>query len=87
MIEVGYTASFLRRYKKLDIPTQQEARVAIEKFKDRKNHSVLKVHKLSGVLTGKLSFSINFSDRIIFEWSKDKKTAYFLDIGDHGIYE
>jgi len=87
MLSIGYAASFVRRFKKLDTSLQQEIKERIEEFKDLSNHSALRVHKLSGRMRGKSAFSVNFCDRIIFEWSKDKKTAYLLDVGDHGIYE
>lgn len=87
MLTVGYTASFVRRFKKLDAVLQREIKLRIEEFRDLSNHQKLKVHKIGGRLRGKHSFSINFSDRIVFEWSKDKKTLYLLDVGDHGVYE
>lgn len=33
------------------------------------------------------AFSVNYSDRIVIYFSKDKKIAHLLDIGDHSIYE
>lgn len=87
MLTVGYAASFVRRYKKLDAASQREVKQRIEEFKDPANHQALKVHKLGGRLRGRSAFSVNFSDRIIFEWSKDKKTVYLFDIGDHSVYE
>ncbi len=87
MLTVGYAASFVRKYKKLDAALKREVKERIEEFKDPANHPALKVHKLSGRLRGRSAFSVNFSDRIIFEWSKDKKTVYLLDVGDHTVYE
>lgn len=87
MLKVGYAASFVRRYKKLGAAAQRAAKERIEEFKDPANHQALKVHKLGGKLKGKYAFSVSFSDRIIFEWSKDRKTAYLLDVGDHSVYE
>ncbi|MDB5237282.1 MAG: hypothetical protein JWL88_384 [Parcubacteria group bacterium] len=87
MLTVGYAASFVRRFKKLTPALQREVKGRITEFKDPANHPALKVHKLSGRLKGRSAFSVNFNDRIIFEWSKDKKTAYLFDIGDHSVYE
>lgn len=87
MLTVGYTASFVRRFKKLDTALQREIKLRIEEFRDLSNHQKLKVHKLAGRLRGKHSFSVTFSDRIVFEWSKDKTTAYLLDVGDHSVYD
>ncbi|MBI4234925.1 type II toxin-antitoxin system RelE/ParE family toxin [Candidatus Peregrinibacteria bacterium] len=45
----------------------------------------LKTHKLKGGLTNYWSFSINYSYRILFEFS-EKNDAGFIDIGTHSIY-
>lgn len=87
MVTVGYAASFVRRYKKLDVALQREVKQRIKEFRNPANHQKLKVHKLGGRLRDKYAFSVNFTDRIVFEWSKDKKIAYLLDVGDHGVYE
>ena len=54
----------------------------------RKNpfDSKLETHKLKGKLKGFLSFSIDRKYRVIFEFSKDKKTVYFHSAGSHDIY-
>jgi mRNA-degrading endonuclease YafQ of YafQ-DinJ toxin-antitoxin module len=87
MLKIGYAASFVRRYKKLSPALQREVRQKIEEFKNPKNHRALEVHKLSGRMKGRSAFSVTFSDRIVFGLSKDKKTAYLFDVGDHGVYE
>ena len=87
MIRVGYANSFLRRFRKLDSAFQKEIRMRIEEFRSPRNHQKLAVHKLKGTMTGTFAFSVNYRDRVIFEWSRDKKIAYLLDIGDHSIYE
>ena len=86
MIRIEYSSYFVRKFKKLDPALQDDVIEKIEKFKDSKNHRKLKVHKLGGKLKGQWAFSINFSDRIAFHFSLDKKTAYLLDVGDHSIY-
>lgn len=87
MIEIEYSSRFVRKFKKLERGLQDEVVTRIEQFTDLHNHSVLEVHKLTGALKGLYAFSVNYSDRIIFEWSKNKKIAYLLDVGDHTIYE
>jgi plasmid maintenance system killer protein len=59
----------------------------LEEFKDPRNHDKLRVHKLKASMLGSYAFSIDHSNRVIFEWSKDKKTAHIINIGDHSIYE
>ena len=87
MISVEYSSDFLRTHKKFSHAFKAEIKERIEEFRNIHNHQKLKVHKLSGQMKGLYAFSINYRDRIIFEWSKDKKTAYLIDIGDHSIYE
>ena len=86
MIGIEYAPAFLRQLKKLPTPTQEEAQEKIALFKNRSNHRRLEVHKLKGKLRGKWSFSVNYSDRIVFKWISDD-TAALLAIGDHDIYK
>jgi mRNA-degrading endonuclease YafQ of YafQ-DinJ toxin-antitoxin module len=87
MIAIEYSSDFVRKYKKLENAFKAEIRERLEEFRDSRNHPKLKVHKLKGSMKGLCAFSVNYNDRIVFEWSKDKKTAYMLDVGDHSIYE
>lgn len=86
MIEISYTKTFLKRYKKIDSDLQEEIKERIDLFKDKKNHKRLKVDKLKGKYKGFLSFSINRKDRILFQFVKGN-SAIFLDIDDHDIYK
>ena len=86
-MEIIYSPKFSREYKKLsknikDTAEQQEKIFRINPFDQR-----LKTHKLKGKFNEFLSFSIGYKHRIIFELSKDKKTAYFHSVGDHDIYQ
>ena len=38
MIEISYTKTFLKRFKKLDPDFQEEIKEKAELFKDKKNH-------------------------------------------------
>ncbi len=86
-MDIVYSTKFGREYKKLSkhikaTAEQQEIIFRINPF-DQK----LKTHKLNGKFNEFLSFSIGYKYRIIFEFSKDKKTAYFHSVGDHDIYQ
>lgn len=86
-MEIIYSSKFAREYKKLpsnikDIAEEQEILFRKDPF-----DSKLKTHKLKGKLSGFLSFSIGYKYRIIFEFSKDKMSAYFHSVGDHDIYQ
>ncbi|MBI5742495.1 MAG: hypothetical protein HZA25_01490 [Candidatus Niyogibacteria bacterium] len=59
----------------------------MELFSAPENHHALKVHKLQGRLKGLLSFSVNYRVRIVFEYIEGGKSALFLTVGDHEIYD
>ncbi len=85
MLHIYYKPQFIRQLKKLSSPAQDEVIEKIEILKNKKNHKVLKVHRLHGKLKGTLSFSVNYKDRVIFEYvSKNEITL--LVIGDHDVY-
>jgi toxin HigB-1 len=84
-MQIIYAPSFLNRFKKLHKKLQEEAFEKIDLFKNKKNHQVLKVHKLKGRLRGRYSFSVNYKVRILFK--KKGNEFHFLDIGDHDIYD
>lgn len=86
-MEIVYSSKFAREYKKLskhlkDLAERQEAIFRIDPF-DRR----LRSHKLHGKFDEFLSFSVDYRYRIVFEFSKDKKTAYFHSVGDHDVYQ
>jgi len=83
MLTLFYTPNFIRRYKHLDPLLQTEVRERIESFRNIKNHSKLKVHKLKGSLDNTYAFSVNFKIRIIFEYQKNKKNVNLLYVGSH----
>ncbi len=85
-MEILYWPKFAKYFKKLPVEIQK---IAIEKEKlFRKNpfDSILKTHKLHGILNEYWSFSVNYKIRIIFKFI-DKNTVGFYLIGDHDIYE
>ncbi len=86
-MEIIYSSKFAREYKKIpnnikDIAEEQETLFRKNPFDPK-----LQTHKLKGKLSGFLSFSIGYKYRIIFEFSKDKKTVYFHSVGVHDIYQ
>jgi mRNA-degrading endonuclease RelE of RelBE toxin-antitoxin system len=86
-VKLAYKPVFIRQLKKLPKPLQEEAKEKIHLFKDPTHHSMLKVHKISGRLAGRLSFSVNYRYRIIFMWEVPNTSAILLAIGDHSIYD
>jgi mRNA-degrading endonuclease YafQ of YafQ-DinJ toxin-antitoxin module len=83
--EIHYKPSFIRLFKKLDPQLQEEVEITIEKLKDSRNHQSLRVHKLSGRLRQFHSCSINYRERIFFEF-QDNRIIVLLTVGNHDIY-
>ena len=84
-MEIFFTARFLRSYNKLPVAVQDDVENAVERFKQKTNHAVLKLHKLHGIMKKYHAFSANFSYRIIIKIETDG--VYYMDVGDHSIYE
>ncbi|MFA5997211.1 MAG: hypothetical protein WC791_01835 [Candidatus Paceibacterota bacterium] len=85
-MKVAYTPRFLRLYKKLPAGLQDEVIEKIEQFKDIRNHQRLEVHKLKGRLKKFYGFSVDYQNRIIYEYMSDNEVA-LLAVGDHKIYD
>ena len=87
-MDIAFKPSFLREFKKLDPALQDEAREKIILFKSPQNHAMLRVHKLKGRMVGRMSFSVNYRYRIVFQYAdKTKREAILLAIGDHEVYQ
>lgn len=85
-LHILYRAEFVKAYSRLSTHLQHEVKEKIELFKDIKNHDQLKVHKLHGRLKGRMSFSVNYRYRIIFEYV-ETDTVVLKTVGDHEIYD
>ena len=86
MLGVQYKPSFIKTVKHFDGDLFDEVIEKIELLKNEENHSMLKVHKLHGPLTGCYSFSVNYQTRIVFKYISNKEVV-LLNIGDHDIYK
>lgn len=87
-MEVAFAPKFIRAFRSLPVELQNEAYEKIDLFKEVKNHHSLKVHKLTGKLADRFSFSVNYQTRIVFKYIKERrgKSAVLLMIGDHDVY-
>ena len=84
-MKIAFIPAFIKKFNRLEISLQNEILDKTELFKGKKNHKVLRVHKLHGDMKNNYAFSVNYKYRIIFAYlSKDE--AVFLAIGDHDIY-
>lgn len=88
-MNIVYKPKFLRQFKKLPQSLQDEAREKMGLFAENTNHPFLKTHRLKGRLKGFWSFSVNYKDRIVFQYEnhEGQKRAALLAIGDHGVYQ
>ncbi|MBI3274218.1 MAG: type II toxin-antitoxin system RelE/ParE family toxin [Candidatus Colwellbacteria bacterium] len=81
-----FKPAFIRQYKNLDSQLKEEVKEKIDLFKNPKKHKQLKVHKLTGRLSSRYSFSVNYKFRIVFSYAS-KNSVVLLAIGDHNIYK
>ncbi len=85
-MKVAYTPAFVKQFNSLPNELQEEVLEKTELFKDRKNYKALKVHKLHGRFASRYGFSIDYKNRIVFEYlTKDE--VVFMAVGDHDIYK
>lgn len=84
-MKIFYTKKFEREYKKIgeDLKLKTESKEKL--FRKNPFDKILKTHKLSGELEGFWSFSIDFKNRIVFEFI-NKEIVFFHSIGSHNIY-
>jgi mRNA-degrading endonuclease YafQ of YafQ-DinJ toxin-antitoxin module len=83
---IYYSPEFTRRFKKLPRELKFKALEKEKIFRNNYLDSRLKTHKLSGKLTGRLAFYIDFKNRIIFSFV-DSVAVRFHSIGSHDIYK
>lgn len=86
MMEVVYTPAFLRQLKFLPLTIREEVIKKVAHLKDRARHRQLKVHKLTGRLKGRRSFSVNYKTRVVFSYLSSREVV-LLAVGDHAIYQ
>ena len=84
--QIEYSTNFVKQFRKLNPQLQKQAIKAEKLFKKDPFSPKLKTHKLSGRLEGLWAFSINYKDRIIFEFL-GKGKVLFYKIGSHDIYK
>ena len=84
-MKIEFSSHFKRAFKKRILNN-----IILEKrFHERLNllqlgpfNTKLETHKLSGLLKGKLAFSVSYDCRVVFSF-KDENTIVLLDIGTH----
>lgn len=85
MIEVAFSSSFKRAFKKRVADSPDRAKhfwERLEVFKNDPFDPTLRTHRLSGKLKHLWSFSIEYDLRVLFQFVEDQRTV-FIDIGTH----
>lgn len=85
-MNVFYYNKFLREYKKLSSEVRKIAETREKIFKINPFDTRLKTHRLTGSLKDYWSFSIDYKNRIIFQFA-DENTVWFYSVGSHDIYK
>ncbi len=85
-MEVFYSSRFRRLYKKIQPEIRRLFKEKEKLFVDSPFNPKLKTHKLSGKLDPFWAFSVTNSCRVMFHFADDK-TVWFIEIGDHDIYD
>ena len=85
MIQVGFSSSFNRAYKKLirnNTDKQKKFSESLGIFMNDPFHPRLRTHKLTGQLKNLWSFSVEYDLRVVFYFVADNQVV-FEDIGTH----
>ncbi len=85
-MQVQYSTSFVREFKKLTSEKKEQAIKAEKLFIKNPFAKQLKTHKLTGRLGSLWAFSINRKDRIVFEFLEEKVVVFYR-VGNHDIYK
>ena len=80
------TSKFERAYKKLSLKERLIAEDREKIFRKDPFDSRLKTHKLKGKLKNRWSFSLTYSQRVLFKFYKNDEVIFY-DIGNHRIYQ
>lgn len=85
VFDASFEKSFKNYKKRLPEKKLDKLKERIVIFESDPFDPRLKTHKLKGNLRDYWSFSVSYSDRILFRFL-DNETVFFIDIGDHSIY-
>ena len=83
---IRYTPKFERSYKKLSLEEKLFAEKREKIFRKNAFDPRLKTHKLKGKLKNRWSFSLTYSQRVLFNFFQNDEVIFY-DIGDHQIYQ
>lgn len=81
-----YSEKFKRQFSKLPRVLQEKTLQQLETFQKTPFHPGLRLHKLSGILDGLWSVSVNLKYRVIVKFHPNGD-AQLISVGTHAIYE
>lgn len=84
-LTIRYTPEFQRDYRKLPVRVRERVKDRGALFQVDPFHPLLRTHKLSGKLSGVWAFSVDFRNRVLFEFL-DEREVLLLRVGDHSLY-
>lgn len=84
--KIFYSSHFERSFQKLPREIQHLASQREALFRRNCFDQRLRTHKLSGRSPELWSFSIDYRYRIVFRFLTGE-TVYFIEVGDHSIYQ
>jgi len=85
-MKILYLPKFSREYKRLSEAVKAKAEQQEKIFRGNPFDKRLKTHKLQGELSGFWAFSIDFQNRIVFDFV-DENTVRFYRVGSHDVYD
>ena len=83
--QIEYSTNFVKQFKKLTPQVKKQAIKAELLFRKDPFSPRIKTHKLTGKLSNLWAFSIDYRNRIIFEFIDEGKVVFYR-IGSHEIY-
>jgi len=81
-MKVGWSSRFIKESKRLSREEKKQLSVRVKWFQNNPNDSRLKNHPLAGKLQGYFSFSLTYSKRVVYFWTK-KEEAVLIGVGGH----
>lgn len=83
---IHYSTNFIRKWHKLTVSEKKQIKKKISIFQNNPFIPTLKTHKLRGKLSGYWSFSLDYKNRILFSFKKQREVLFY-DFGGHEIYK
>lgn len=85
-MHIYYSSKFAREYRKLPKEIKKLAEKKELVFRKNPFDPKLNTHKLQGRLKEYWAFSVDSTNRVIFEFVK-KDLVWFHSVGDHSVYQ